>query len=51
MAEKKPKLDDSAQYKRFLEVAREAEADNTEEGADRAFKKIVSNSKHPLKKG
>lgn len=34
--------DDRAQYKRFLEAARDAEADETEEGADRAFKKIVS---------
>ena len=41
---KKPahKLDDPAQYKRFLEAAREAEADETEEGADKAFKKVVS---------
>jgi hypothetical protein len=38
----KPKPDDPAQYKRFLEAAREAEADETEEGADKAFKKVVS---------
>ena len=38
----KPKPDDPAQYKRFLEAAREAKADDTEEGADRAFKKIAS---------
>ena len=38
----KPKPDDPAQYKRFVEAARVAEADETEEGADRAFKKIVS---------
>jgi hypothetical protein len=36
------KPDDPAQYKRFLEAARKAEADETEKGADRAFKKIVS---------
>ncbi|MFZ1920860.1 MAG: hypothetical protein WAU57_04425 [Xanthobacteraceae bacterium] len=36
------KPDDPAQYKRFLEAAREHEADETEEGADRAFKKIIS---------
>jgi hypothetical protein len=36
------KPDDPEQYKRFLEAAREAEADNTNEGADRAFKKVVS---------
>jgi hypothetical protein len=41
--ERKP--DDPAQYKRFLEAARKAEADETEESADRAFKKIVSGSK------
>lgn len=41
---KKPerKADDPAQYKRFLESAREAGADETEEGADRAFKKVAS---------
>jgi hypothetical protein len=36
-----PKPDDPAQHKRFLEAAREAEADEAEEGADRAFKKIA----------
>jgi len=38
--ERKP--DDPAQYKRFVEAAREAEADETKEGADRAFNKVVS---------
>jgi hypothetical protein len=37
-----PKPDDSAQYKRFLEAARKAEADETEKGADKAFKKVTS---------
>jgi hypothetical protein len=41
----KPKPDDSAQYKRFLEAAKEAGADDSEEAADRAFKKVA-----PLKK-
>ena len=36
-----PKPDDAAQSKRFIDAAREAEADESEEGADRAFKKIV----------
>jgi hypothetical protein len=36
-----PKPDDPAQYKRFLEAASKAEADESEEGADRAFKKIT----------
>ena len=34
--------DDPAQSKRFIEAARKAEADETREGADRAFKKVVS---------
>jgi hypothetical protein len=41
----KPKPDDPAQYKRFLETAEKAQADKTEEGADRAFKRIVSKPK------
>ena len=40
--DKKP--DDPEQYKRFLEAAEKAEADKTEAGADRAFKKVVSKS-------
>jgi hypothetical protein len=41
MSDKSKKPEDPAQYKRFLEAADEAEADKTEEGADRAFKKIA----------
>jgi len=37
--ERKP--DGPAQSKRFIEAARKAEADETREGADKAFKKIV----------
>jgi hypothetical protein len=37
-----PKPDDPEQYKRFIEAAREAGADETEEGADRAFKNVTS---------
>lgn len=37
----KPKTDDEAQSKRFIEAAKELEADETKEGADRAFKKVV----------
>lgn len=37
----KPKEDDPEQSKRFIEAAKAAEADETEEGADKAFKKIV----------
>jgi hypothetical protein len=39
------KPDDPPQYKRFLEAAREAEADESEEEADRAFKKIALSKK------
>lgn len=37
----KPKRDDPKQYKRFLEAAKKAEADDTEESADKAFKRIA----------
>jgi len=37
----KPKPDDPAQYKRFLEAAREAGAEESGEAADQAFKQIV----------
>jgi len=40
----KPKPDDPAQYKRFLEAARGAEAEDDEESADKAFKKVLSKS-------
>lgn len=36
------KSDDPAQSKRFIDAAREAEADETKEGADRAFKKATA---------
>jgi len=37
-----PKPDDPAQSKRFIDAAREAEADESAEGAERAFKKVAS---------
>jgi hypothetical protein len=37
-----PKPDDPEQSKRFIDAARDAEADETEAGADRAFKKVTS---------
>jgi hypothetical protein len=40
----KPKSDNPEQSKRFKEAAREAEADESEEGADRAFKKATKPS-------
>jgi hypothetical protein len=44
---KKPerKPDDPEQSKRFIDAARKAEADETEAGADRAFKKVSSSTK------
>jgi hypothetical protein len=41
--DKKPKQqpDDAEQYKRFLEAAKEAAADETAKGADSAFKAVV----------
>lgn len=36
-----PKPDDPEQSKRFIDAAREAGADETEEGAERAFMKIA----------
>lgn len=45
--ERKP--DDPAQSKRFIEASREAGADETEEGAARAFKKAVIPSQPPKK--
>jgi hypothetical protein len=40
-AETEAKPDDPEQYKRFLEAAKEAEADETANGADKAFRDIV----------
>ncbi len=38
-------LDDPEQSKRFLEAAREAEADESEKGADKAFRKVAAKPK------
>jgi hypothetical protein len=40
-----PKQDDPEQYKRFLEAAKEAGADETAKGADKAFKAVVKPTK------
>jgi hypothetical protein len=37
----KPKRDAPEQSKRFIEAAKKAEADETEEGAERAFKSVA----------
>jgi hypothetical protein len=39
--QKKRKEDDPKQSKRFIDAAKEAEADESEEGAERAFKKVI----------
>jgi hypothetical protein len=41
MADKR-KQDDAEQSKRFIDAARHAEADESEEGAERAFKRLAS---------
>ena len=41
MAKPKSKSDDKAQKQRFIEKARELEADESEEAFEQAFKKIV----------
>jgi hypothetical protein len=47
MKNKPAKPDDPEQSKRFIEAAKEAGADESEAGADRAFKKVAK----PEKKG
>jgi len=42
--------DDPAQYKRFVEAARKAEADESREGSDRAFNRIGIKKVTPLRK-
>jgi hypothetical protein len=43
--EQKPKPDDPEQSKRFIDAAKEAGADETEKGAERAFKKVTQSHK------
>lgn len=45
-AKSRPK-DDDEQSKRFLKAAQEAEADETEEGANKAFRTAVGKPKPP----
>jgi hypothetical protein len=47
--ERERKPDDPEQSKRFIDTAREVEADETEEGAERAFKKVVPIKERPNK--
>lgn len=46
MPAKKPKLDEKPQRERFIEAAREVEADETEKGAEKAFEMILSDGAH-----
>jgi hypothetical protein len=39
---KKPPLSDTERHKRFLDAAKEADADEDSEAFDRAFSKVVS---------
>jgi hypothetical protein len=41
MPDIKPKPDDPAEYQRFIDMAREVEADEAEEAIDRAFEKVI----------
>lgn len=41
MPAKKPKPEEKPQRERFIEAAQEAEADETEKGAEKAFGKVV----------
>ena len=47
LMEKKPQRtpDDPEQSKRFIDAAKEIGADETEKGADKAFKKVVKGTK------
>lgn len=44
------KSDDPEQSKRFIDTAQERGTDETEEGADRAFKKVASKPPHKVAK-
>src|SRR5438067_3811454 len=46
----KPPRDDPEQSKRFIEIAREVEADGTKEEFERAFRKVVVKPKRPTPK-
>jgi hypothetical protein len=41
----KPKPDNPEQFKRFLEIAREIEADESPDAVDRAFDRVVKGGK------
>ena len=43
--ESKPKPDDREQFKRFVDMAREVEADESPDAIDRAFNKVIRRKK------
>jgi hypothetical protein len=49
-AKSEAKPDDAEQSKRFVEAARKAGADETEEGARRAFKRVMAQPSKQSKK-
>lgn len=40
-----PKPDDPAQHKRFIDMAREVKVDESKGALDRAFNKVIANTK------
>jgi|HubBroStandDraft_5_1064220.scaffolds.fasta_scaffold968878_2 hypothetical protein len=44
----KPKPEDPAQHKRFIDMAREVEVDEREGAFDRAFERISDKAKSPI---
>jgi hypothetical protein len=46
-AKPKPKADDPAQSKRFIDTAKEVEADDDAEALERAFSKIAPPKRRP----
>jgi hypothetical protein len=44
-----PKLTDAERHKRFVEMAREVEADENPKSFDRAFDKVVPQKQNPKK--
>lgn len=46
----KPKNDDPAEYKRFLETAKEVEVDEDPKAMERAFKRIAVKTAPPVRR-
>ena len=45
----KPKPDNPEQFKRFLDLAREVEADESPDAVDRAFEKVIGKGQRTAK--